>query len=354
MSTVPLVDAPATAPPAGQRRGFRLALLATALVFTCGLSLALGAREIPWSVVWDAVVNLPHLLAHVDELTGDQLTIAALRVPRTLLALVVGACLGVAGALIQGHTRNPLADPGLLGISSGAGLAVTAGFFFFRLSGTLSTALLAFAGAAAATALVFGLASIGAGQTNPLNLVLGGAAVSAVLNAVTTGLVLLNEGTLDHVRFWTVGSVAGGDLGVFWVLAPLAVVALLAALAHAPVLNLLNLGDDVAAGLGVNVPRARVSGMLLIALLAGLATAAAGPVGFLALVVPHLARALTGPDYRWVIPASALAGALLLLVADITGRIIARPSEVQVGIVLALVGAPAFLLMLRRNRIVKL
>lgn len=315
-------------------------------------SLALGARDVPLRTVLDA---LPHVFSNGEALSANDLdrrVIVELRFPRTLLAIVVGAALGVAGALIQGHTRNPLADPGILGISAGAALAVVTAFAFFGVVAIVPTAIVAFVGAIGATLAVFALASIGKGTINPLTLVLGGAALTAVLGSITSALVLTDEMSLERMRFWTVGSVAGRDLSVFWGVLPFIAAGILAAFATGPALNVLNLGDDTATALGINTSVQRGMGMLIIAILAGVATAAAGPIGFIGLVIPHIARGLCGPDYRWVLPYSALCGSALLLLADIVGRIIARPGELQVGIVTAFVGAPFFIYLMYRRKVV--
>lgn len=318
------------------------------------LSLAVGARSIPFLDVLHALTNISTLRQNLDSIPQDELTIAALRFPRTLLAILVGTALGVAGALMQGHTRNPLADPGIIGVSAGAALAVVLSFTFLGVTSVPGSAVAAFIGAGLAMLLVFSLASVGNGQVNPLNFVLGGAALSAVMGAVTTAFVLIDESSLDQMRFWNVGSVAGRDLDVFWGVLPFIGLGLLLAFATAPGLNLLTMGEDIANSLGVNVRRSRMTGMTLIALLAGAATAAAGPIGFLALLVPHIARAICGPDYRWILPLSGLIGANLLVYADIVGRLIAWPAEVQVGIVLAFVGAPFFIWMMYKNRVISL
>ncbi|WP_297850834.1 iron ABC transporter permease [uncultured Corynebacterium sp.] len=333
----------------GALAGF-LALLAVGFM----LSLAVGSRNIPLLDVWHALTNISTLRQNLDSIPQDELTIAALRFPRTLLAILVGTALGVAGALIQGHTRNPLADPGILGVSAGAALAVVLSSVFLGVTSVSGSAMAAFIGAGVATLVVFSLASVGNGHVNPLNLVLGGAALSAVMGAVTTTFVLIDERSLDQMRFWNAGSVAGRDLDVFWGVLPFVGLGLLLAFASAPGLNLLTMGEDVAGSLGVNVQRSRMTGMTLIALLAGAATAAAGPIGFLALVVPHIARAICGPDYRWILPLSGVIGANLLVYADIVGRLIARPAEVQVGIVLAFIGAPFFIWMMYKNRVISL
>lgn len=313
-----------------------------------------GARSIPAEDVWAALRDLPATSSSPEEVPVNQRVVAELRLPRTILAIIVGAALGVAGALIQGHTRNPLADPGILGISSGAALSVVASYALLGISAPWATAVVAFLGAIAATALVFGLASAGRATVNPLTLVLGGAALSAVLSAITSAFVLTSENNLDRMRFWTVGSLAGRDMNIALSVLPFVVLGLILAFATGPQLNILNLGDDVAAGLGINTAAARLGGMGIIALLAGAATAAAGPLGFIGLVVPHIVRALTGPDYKWILAYSALAGAALLLYADVVGRLIARPGELQVGIVLAFVGAPFFIVLIYRKKVATL
>ena len=313
-----------------------------------------GARSIPAEDVWAALRDLPATSSSPEEVPVNQRVVAELRLPRTILAIIVGAALGVAGALIQGHTRNPLADPGILGISSGAALSVVASYALLGISAPWATAVVAFLGAIAATALVFGLASAGRATVNPLTLVLGGAALSAVLSAITSAFVLTSENNLDRMRFWTVGSLAGRDMNIALSVLPFVVLGLILAFATGPQLNILNLGDDVAAGLGINTAAARLGGMGIIALLAGAATAAAGPLGFIGLVVPHIVRALTGPDYKWILPYSARAGAALLLYADVVGRLIARPGELQVGIVLAFVGAPFFIVLIYRKKVATL
>ncbi|MBV7294639.1 iron ABC transporter permease [Corynebacterium sp. TAE3-ERU12] len=355
--TATTLSAPRTASGRRSRRLVGLiTLLVTTLIVACA-SMLYGARDI---AVTDSVSYIPDVWAAItgavplESQNPDVRVLAGLRFPRTLVGLVVGSALGVAGGLIQGHTRNPLADPGIIGISAGAALAVVVGFAFFGVVAPLATALSAFAGAIAATVLVFGLTSVGSGQSNPLMLIIAGAALTAVLSACTTALVLTSEANLDRMRFWTVGSLAGRDLSVFWAALPIALVGLVAAFATAPILNALNLGDDVAAGLGINVTRARLMGMGLIALLAGSATAAAGPIGFVGLVVPHLVRPYSGPDHRWLLPYAALAGAILTLGADVVGRLILPSGELQVGIVLAVVGAPFFLYLLQRDKVVRL
>ena len=345
---------PAVTEPDGglqRRRIAGLVVLAVLLVAGSVASLAVGVRTMDAATTVDALLAIKPTLADPGAASGDFRAVAQLRFPRTLIAVVVGAGLGVAGALIQGHTRNPLADPAILGISSGAAFAVVCSGAFFSVTSVFMTAVWAFGGSVATTALVFALAGIGGGRLNPLTLILGGAATSAVLTSLTSLLVLSSDDNLDRMRFWTAGSLDGRGFSVLFGATPLILVGLVTAFSTGPSLNLLNLGDDVAAGLGVNTRRARTTGMLTIALLAGAATAAAGPLGFLGLVVPHIVRALTGPDYRWILPYAAIAGADMLLAADILGRMIVRPGELQAGIVLALAGAPFFIWLIAKKRV---
>lgn len=326
-------------------------LILTMLLFVAiWLSIAFGSRPMSADVVLAAVREIINGQVESDA----ALVIWQLRVPRTALGVLVGMALGCAGAMLQGHTRNALADPSLLGISAGAALAVVVMFRFVDSSSTLLTVCAGFAGALGALVLVFFLTSLGSGKMNPISVVLGGAALAAVCSAITSGLVLSDTKSLDQMRFWTAGSLAGRDLQVAAVVAPFIVLALLASFATANQLNLLNLGDDVAASLGVNVNLMRRLGIALVAILAGAAVAACGPIGFVGLVVPHIVRGSIGPDYRWVLPCSALAGASLLLLADVAGRIIARPGELEVGITLAFVGAPFALALIARRGSAKL
>jgi iron complex transport system permease protein len=276
-----------------------------------------------------------------------------LRVPRTVLAIAVGAALGVAGALMQGHTRNPLADPGLLGVSAGAAFAVVVGIYLFDVTSASGYAWFALAGAGLAATAVFVIGS-SRGGPSPVSLVLAGVAVTALLDVFTQAIVLRSADTLNAYRFWAVGSVAGREIEVFWQVLPFLLAGLLLAGIGSSTLNLLQLGDDVARSLGLHPMRQKVIGVAAVMLLTGAATAACGPIAFVGLVVPHVARWLCGVDYRWVIPYSGLVGALLLLVADMIGRVVVRPGELQVGIVMALIGGPVLIVLVRRTRMVRL
>ena len=322
-----------------------LALLVLSLLATAMLSLALGSRAIPLHSVVDVLLH--------DDGSKAATIVHTLRVPRTVLAIAVGIALGVAGALMQGHTRNPLADPGLLGVEAGASCAVVLAIFALYVDSLAGYAWFAMAGAGLAAVAVFAIGTTRGGP-DPVSLVLAGAAVSALLAAVTQAIVVRDAQTLDAYRFWVVGSASGRSLSVFWQLLPFLVAGLALAAVSTPGLNLLQLGDDVAASLGLSPWRQKALGVTAVMLLTGAATAACGPIGFVGLVVPHLARRLGGVDYRWLVPYSGLLGGLLVVVADTLGRLVVRPAELQVGIVMALVGGPAFVLLVRRTRMVRI
>ncbi|MEJ9080155.1 iron ABC transporter permease [Gordonia malaquae] len=285
--------------------------------------------------------------------TPAEVAVLHFRVPRTIVIALVGASLGVAGALIQGLTRNTLADPSLLGISAGAALAVVVGIGFLSVSTPLPQLLAAFTGAAVAAVAVFVLGGSRGRGSSPITLIVAGATVSALLIAITTTLVLRSSETLDRYRFWTTGSVAITDYNSFVPAIGFLVVGVIMAAISAPGLNLLTMGDDAAQSLGLNLSRTRVLAVVAVTLLAGAATAIAGPIAFLGLIAPHLARTLTGPDYRWVVPVSALSATAILFVADILGRVIAF-REIPAGIMMVLVGVPFFLAAVRRSRFVQL
>ncbi|GAA2716437.1 iron chelate uptake ABC transporter family permease subunit [Micromonospora olivasterospora] len=327
------------------RRSAVLAALLLAAVVAAFLSVTVGSKSVPMADVFAALRG---------GRSGDALVVSALRFPRTLLGLLVGLALGLAGALAQELTRNPLADPGLLGISAGAAVAVAAGIGVFGFTSPYEYVWFAFAGAACAGALVYviggaGRGSARSGGASPVKLALAGAAVTALLGSFTYALVLLDVRTLDEYRFWAVGSLAGRDAALAGQLSPFVLVGGVLAVALVPRLNALALGDDVASGLGVQVGTTRLLGAASVILLTGAAVAAAGPVTFVGLVVPHVVRAFTGPDLRWLLPCSALGGAVLLLSADTLGRILDHPGEVQAGVVTALVGAPFLIVLVKRG-----
>ncbi|MCI3224621.1 iron ABC transporter permease [Streptomyces sp. NP-1717] len=324
---------------ARRHRGTGLGTLVVILLITGVVSLAVGARALSPAEVWHG------LFAAADSdqrLTEIRLIVQTVRVPRTVLAIVAGVALGVGGALIQGYTRNPIADTGLLGVNAGASFAVVTAIALFGLTNPFQYVWFAFLGAAVAGVVVFGLSSIGRGAGNPLTLALAGQGVAVFLAAMTTAVSLSDQKSLNALRFWNSGSVAGVGFDVIWPVTAFIAAGLILALTTLPSLNLLNLGDDVARGLGVNIALSRTVGILAITLLAGAATAACGPIAFLGLMVAHVARYLTGPDYRWLVPYAGLLGALVLLVSDIVGRLVVRPGELDSGVVVALLGAPFF------------
>lgn len=318
-----------------------LLLGAAALIGAMLLSLAVGSRVTSPAEVLNA------LLAPTG--SDTDVTITGLRLPRTVLGVIVGACLGVAGTLSQGHTRNPVADPGLLGVYQGAALAIVLTTTLGLNPTGLGEALFAFAGALVATVLVFLLARTAGGRSGTMAFVLSGVAISALASALVTAVSLLDLRSLDDLRFWQVGSLAmrTGALDVVW---PFIVAGLILAAVNARSLNALALGDDAAAALGQAPWKARTVGIAAIALLAGAAVMLAGPIAFAGLVVPHLARMLMGPDYRLQLACGALLGGAVLLVADVIGRVVARPGELSVTVVLAVVGAPLFVAIARSRR----
>jgi iron complex transport system permease protein len=331
-----------------RRRFGGLLVLLLALVVAVALSLAFGARAIPLGAVWEALLN------PVDAAEDpDTIVVRSLRLPRTVIGVLVGMALGVAGALMQGHTRNPIADPGLLGVNQGAAFAIVLAVVVFGVQGLSSFIWFGFAGAMLAAIVVFFLGAVGGHGSTPVTLALAGAAVSALLYGIISAIVLGNRQGMETYRFWHVGSIAGRDFAIAGQIAPFLVVGLLLAVMNSPGLNTLSLGADVATSLGQNLRRTRVLGVLAITLLTGSAVAACGPIAFLGLIVPHLARAVTGPDYRWLVPFAALLGAVLLLLADVLGRILSGDTF-EVGIMLAVIGAPVFIVLVRRRGLARL
>ncbi|MGQ0626121.1 MAG: FecCD family ABC transporter permease [Sporichthyaceae bacterium] len=329
------------------RHGGQVLLALAILLAVCVLaSVAVGAKSISPPDVWAALIDPGD--------TENDVIVRTLRIPRTVLGVMAGVALGLAGALMQGHTRNPLADPGLLGVEAGAAFAVVLAIYALGYTSTLQFIWFAFAGALVASVVVFALGSIGKGAATPVTLALAGAAVSALLGSFTSALVLMDRQTLDVFRLWEVGALTGRPNRVIVEVLPFLILGAVLALANGPALNTLSLGEDVARALGQSVLRTRVVGIAAITLLAGGAVAATGPIAFVGLVVPHVARALVGPDYRALLPTSALAGAVLVLSADVIGRVVIRPAEMQVGIIMALIGAPFFIYLVRRRRLASL
>lgn len=319
------------------------ALLAgvAALALALGASVAYGTAEIGLTAVYKAFSAFDGSQAH--------LIIRTVRVPRALMAVSVGACLGTAGAIMQALTRNPLASPGILGVNAGAALGVVLGVFVAGAASLTQYAGYAFAGAAVAAVSVYLLGSAGRGGLTPLKLTVAGAALTALLSAVTQGVLVLHERTLDELRFWLAGSVAGRDVELLIQAAPYMAAGLLVALALGRQMTILSMGDDVARSLGQRTGWVKILAALTVVLLAGSAVAVAGPISFIGLAVPHLARYLAGQDYRWVLPHAAVLGGLLLVLADIGARFVIHPEEVPVGVMTALLGAPFFIWLARRG-----
>jgi iron complex transport system permease protein len=323
-----------------------LALLAVLLLGAVLLSIAAGAKAIPFDVVVDA-------LWHADGSTDHQI-VRELRVPRTLLGLAAGAALGLAGTLMQALTRNPLADPGILGINAGAAAAVVAAISFLGLTSFGAYVWFAFAGAALTSVVVYLLGTTGRGGASPVRLALAGTAVAFALVAFTQAVTVLDTRAFDEFRSWVVGSLAGRPMDLVVQVLPFVLLGALLAFTVAGPLNALALGDDTGRALGAGVGRTRALSAVAIVLLCGAATAAAGPIAFVGLAVPHAVRGLVGTDHRWVLPYAMLLAPTLLLLTDVLGRTVVSPSELQVGIVTAFVGGPVFVALVMRRRIAQL
>lgn len=342
-SSVKHSDAPvAVRTGAGQPRLVWLLGFAALLCGLAMLSVTIGTRHVAWSELLAA-------LGGVRETIGE--AAVALRMPRTTLAILAGASLGLAGAIMQGITRNPLADPGLLGVNMGASLAVAVGVAWFGMSAPQAFIWTAIGGAAAAALFVYSVGSLGRGGATPLKLALSGAATSVAFASLLLALILPRADIAGGLQAWQIGGVGGATVARITPVLPFLGVGLLAGLLSARKLNALALGDELAAGLGENVVAARAFSALAAVLLCGATTAVCGPIAFVGLVVPHLCRLLVGVDHRWLLPCSTLGGACLLVTADILGRIVARPAEIDVGIVTALLGAPFFIAVVRRQRV---
>lgn len=324
-------------PPAGL-----LALSAVLLVLACLASLALGARQVGWSTLVDAWLDF-------DPTNGDHAVVAS-RLPRTVVGVLVGAALGLAGAAMQGVARNPLADPGILGVNAGAALAVVVAMFAFGITSLTGYIWFAFLGAGVAAVVVYSVASLGREGATPVKLVLAGAALSAGLSSLMNGILVSSQETLDGFRFWQIGSLSGRTWDVIVPVVPFIAVGVVVTLVTGRMLNGLALGDDVARGLGQGVGLSRGVTAVGVVILCGAATALAGPIMFVGLVIPHIARALVGTDYRWILPLAMVLAPVLLISADVVGRLVLPPGEVQAGVLTALLGAPVFIWLVRRTR----
>ncbi|GAA3987115.1 iron chelate uptake ABC transporter family permease subunit [Actinomadura viridis] len=326
--------------PPGSLRAAGLPIAVAVLLAVVLLSLAVGARPLAPSQVWRGLF----------EAGSEGYTVVhQMRLPRTLLGLLAGTALGLAGAVMQAVTRNPLADPGLLGISAGASAAVVSAISFLGVASFTGYVWFAFAGAGAVAVLLY---AVGGGRAaTPARLALAGAALNAALYSYVNAVQLLDTASLDRMRFWTVGSLAAAHPATVQRMAPFIAVGVVLALALARPLNALAMGEDAARALGAGPARTRAVAIVAVTLLCGAATAACGPIVFLGLMVPHAVRALTGPDLRWVLPYSAVLAPALMLAADVLGRVAARPSEIQVGVITVVLGGPLFLALVRGRRV---
>ncbi|MEV3914774.1 FecCD family ABC transporter permease [Streptomyces canus] len=346
-----LVDSPPeqraeTAPVPPTRRAIRvLGLLVSVviLVLVATASIAVGAKGLSVEQVW-------HGLFQDTGTYGD--VVVADRLSRTVLGLLAGAALGLSGAVLQALTRNPLADPGLLGINAGASAAVVTAITFFGVTSLSGYVWFAFLGAAAVGALVWFLG--GSRGATPVRLALAGTAISAALYGYLQAVMITDDQALNKMRFWTVGSLSSANNSTIVQVLPFLAAGSLLALALARPLNAMEMGDDTAKALGAHLNRTRALAMLSATVLCGAATAACGPIVFVGLMVPHVVRSFTGPDLRWILPYATILSPVLLLGSDVIGRLVARPAELQVGIVTALVGGPVFIFLVRRRRTAQL
>jgi iron complex transport system permease protein len=346
-----LVDSPpeqraetAPAPPTRRAiRAFGLLVSVAVLVLVALASIAIGAKELPLEQVW-------HGLFQDTGTYGD--VVVDERLSRTLLGLLAGAALGLSGAVLQALTRNPLADPGLLGINAGASAAVVTGMTYFGVTSLNGYVWFAFFGAAAVGALVWFLG--GSRGATPVRLALAGTAISAALYGYLQAVMITDDAALNKMRFWTVGSLSSATDSTILQVLPFFAVGTVLALGLARPLNAVAMGDDTAKALGANLNRTRALSMLAAVMLCGAATAACGPIAFVGLMVPHVVRSFTGPDLRWILPYATILSPVLLLGADVIGRVVARPSELQVGIITAIIGGPVFIFLVRRRRTAQL
>lgn len=325
--------------------GSRYVLLPGILVWTvilviCVLgSILLGAADISVETISDSLFAFDG--------SFDHLIIRTVRLPRVLAGVVVGAALAVAGAIMQGLTRNPLADSGILGINAGASFAVVLAVSILGNPPLSTYVFFAFIGAGLAAATVYALGGMGRGAASPLRLTLAGVILTAFVSSFTTAILINDQETLDRIRFWTAGSLAGRDMNMLAQTAPYILAGVVGAMVISRQITTISLGDDVAVGLGQNTTLIKSIAAVIVVLLAGDAVALAGPIGFIGLIVPHVARFLVGVDYRWVLPYSALMGAVLVTVGDIGARMIIRPQELPIGVMMALIGAPFFIWLAR-------
>jgi iron complex transport system permease protein len=302
-------------------------------------SISWGAADITFEEIYRAFTSFDG--------SSNHLIVRTVRLPRSLIAMLVGSALAVAGGMMQGLTLNPLADPSILGVNAGAALAVVLGTFVLGNVSFNVYTWFAFTGAAISAVTVYLLGSLGRGGLTPFNLTIAGAALTAFISSVTSGILIVSQRTLEEIRFWLAGSVAGRDLTLIWQVLPYICVGLVLGLALSKQITILSLGEDTAKSLGQSTALIKILAAISIILLAGSSVAIAGPIGFVGLIVPHLVRFFVGIDYRWILPYSAILGAIVVLIADTCGRLIIQPSELPVGLMMPLIGAPFFIYLIR-------
>lgn len=328
-------------------RAGKLALLlcvGVALLFLCVLaSLAFGSRYVPFEVVLNTLASGSR--SSLEELVIHE------RIPRTVFGLMAGAALGISGALMQAITRNPIADPSVLGVNTGASLFVVCGIAFFNIGTPSAYIFFALLGAGLTSILVYTLGSLGQGGTTPIKLALAGAAVSAALSSLVSAVILPRTEVMNAFRFWQVGSISGANWEQIRIFLPLIILGIFSALLLSPGLDALALGDELATGLGARTGLLRLLGAVTGVLLCGATTALAGPIGFVGLMVPHMVRLLIGPSLRKVLPFSVLAGSILLLASDVIGRLLGSPSELEAGVVTAFIGAPILIFIAMKAKV---
>lgn len=326
-------------------KNFSKVLILSIILFVISIlaSLSFGARIIGWNELLDGLFN--------SDIQTHEANVVRQRMARTVFSVMCGAALGVSGALMQSVTRNPIADPSILGVNTGAALFVVCGITFLNISTASQYIWLALLGAIITAIFVFGIGSIGSGGATPLKLVLAGAATSSALSSLVMAIMIPRSNVMDQFRFWQVGSVGAGNWEVISIFIPFLIVGFLIAILTAPALNALALGDEAAAGLGVRVGTIRLIAAFGGVLLCGTTTALAGPIGFIGLLAAHIIRLLIGPDLRFVIPMSALSGAIILTISDICGRLLGTPGELEVGVVTAFIGAPILILITMKAKV---
>ncbi|MDQ0216155.1 iron complex transport system permease protein [Oikeobacillus pervagus] len=309
------------------------------LLFSMCMSIVYGYTNTNWKMAWEA-------FSHFNG-SNEHIVIRDVRLPRAFIASVVGACLALAGALLQALTKNPLASPSFFGINSGAGFAIVVAFSIFSISNLQAYVWIAFLGAAISSLIVYFIGTLGREGLTPLKLTLAGAAVAALFSSMTQGFLVINEAALDQVLFWLAGSVQGRKLEYLTSVFPYIVIAFVFCIFLAPKMNIFAMGEDVAKSLGLKTGMVKIFTGIAVILLSGGAVAIAGPISFIGIVIPHIARYVAGNDYRWILPYSAVFGGILLVLADIGARFVVMPEEVPVGVMTAIIGTPFFIYIAR-------